>query len=99
MDSFITELAKQAPYLATVVIIVILFLRSLEKRDELWQSFLSDQRCQTTDALGRLSGEINANTAAIIHLQKQAGEHDAWMREATDQQRKRTKQRNGGANE
>ena len=74
--------------------IVIVFLRSNEKRDDQWRAFLSEQRAQTTDALSRLSAEITSVATAVTTVHGEQLRHDAWMRESVDVMKARSAKSN-----
>lgn len=90
-----SDLITQAPYIAALVIIVVIFTRSMDnsqkqtaenetKRDAQWREFLSEQRAQTTAALGRMSAEITSVSNAVATVHSEQLKHDAWTREAVD---------------
>lgn len=91
----ISSLLKESPYIAALVVIVIIFTRNMHasqiaqaenesKRDTQWREFLTEQRAQTTAALGRLSAEITAVSSAVTTVHSEQLRHDAWMRESVD---------------
>ena len=88
-----TGFIKEAPYIAALVAIVLIFTRSIkdmqaatarsqEARDLQWREFLIEQRAQTTAALGRLSDEITDAVGEIRDVHVEQLRHDAWTREA-----------------
>ena len=85
-------LINQAPGIAGVVIIVVLFLRYgvkpmldyLSVRDTQWLAFFQEQREQNSSALGRMSTEIQNHNTAIQELIKVMQSHDAYIKGAVE---------------
>jgi septal ring factor EnvC (AmiA/AmiB activator) len=95
-------LVEQAPYIAALVAIVIIFTRSMDKartdqtqsesqRDQQWREFLAEQRSQTTAALGRLSAEITSVSTAVATVHSEQLRHDSWMRESVDRMKEQSR--------
>ena len=84
----LSGLLKEAPYIAALVGIVMIFVRSNEKRDDQWKAFLTEQRSQATDALGRLSAEITQVTQAVMLVNGEQRQHDSFMRGSLEQMAK-----------
>lgn len=98
----ISGLMTEAPYIAALVIIVMVFVKNIEAvrakqaesealRDQQWRDFLTEQRTQTTSALSRLSAEISSVSTAVATVHSEQLRHDAWMRESVDVMKSRAK--------
>jgi hypothetical protein len=96
---------KEAPYIAALVLIVVIFTRSMEaaarkqtegelERDKQWREFLTEQRTQNTAALSRLSAEITSVSAAVATVHSEQLRHDSWMRESVDVMKARARKGN-----
>lgn len=77
----IAELAKQAPYLAAIVIIVWAFLNAQAKRDEIFLKAQADRDIlflnaikESNSVVSKLADEVKTNSEEIIA-------HDTAMRE------------------
>lgn len=53
-DTIINSLISQAPGVAGVIIVVVLFLRAQEKQNSDWRAFLREQREQQAQEFGRV---------------------------------------------
>lgn len=81
MDAVISELIKQAPAPAANVIIVIIFLRTIERMAADWRAFMSDMRKTQADDNSRLIVDLRALSELINSMSKSAAEHDTFVRQ------------------
>lgn len=56
MDSLLETAFRQAPALAIVVVVVVVFLRDAARRDRMFSGVISDLKAQHTE-LGRIVGQ------------------------------------------
>ena len=76
----LSELIKQAPYLASVVIIVIAFLRAQEKQDTMFLTAMKERDETWQKSILELSGQIHQNGEQIAAIGNIVTSHDAAMK-------------------
>jgi hypothetical protein len=95
----IAAIAKEAPYITALIIIVVIFTRAItdmqransasqDARDTSWREFLTEQRTQTTAAMGRLSAEITAVNQTLLNVHAEQIRHDAANTAASEEIRR-----------
>ena len=77
----IAELIKQAPALAANVIIVIIFLRTIERMAADWRTFMSDIRRAQAEESTRLVTDFKSLTELINSMNKSMSDHDTFVRQ------------------
>jgi uncharacterized membrane protein YhiD involved in acid resistance len=77
------EIAKQAPAVVAIVVVVVMFLRHLERYSKDWQTFLSNQTTVTTSAIARLTEVIESMEQRLIAHDVKTDQAIAKMEERT----------------
>ena len=83
----ILELLLQVPLAGVNIIVVVLFLRFLEKNDERQKEFIADQRKDNNNAVITLSHELTKLDTDIGALKEVTIEHNALMLAAITEMR------------
>ena len=65
----INKIAESVPNLVAIIFVVIIFVRSQEKRDASWQEFI-----------GRLTTQIDKMEQSLVRNTQVLAEHDASMK-------------------
>ena len=93
----IIELLLQVPLAGVNIIVVVLFLRFLERNDERQREFIADQRKDNHQAVAALSQEVARLDGDIGALQEGSAEHNALMLAAVTEMRQAIARRRGDA--
>ena len=83
----IIELLLQVPLAGVNIIVVVLFLRFLERNDERQKQFIADQRKDNNGAVLALSQELARLDANVGALKEVTIEHNALMLAAITEMR------------
>lgn len=83
------EIVKQAPALAANIIVVIMFLRTIERMAAEWRElvsewriFMESMRKAQSDDNNRVVAEIGRQSELISVLSREAMSHDTFVRQA-----------------
>lgn len=87
-DMDFTELSKQSPYLAAVIVIVWMFIQAQKSRDQFWvdaqkerDKLFMDTIKENNTVISSIAGEVQKNTEAIIsHTTEMRGAQTALLR-------------------
>ncbi len=83
----IIELLLQVPLAGVNIIVVVLFLRFLERNDERQREFIADQRKDNHLAVAALAQEVARLDGDIGTLQEGSAQHNALMLAAVTEMR------------
>lgn len=89
MENITPELVNSVPNMVALIVVVILFLQYIQKRDTEWRGFLTEERNARTASTEMLLGMMKAMEQKVDSVDNSVKDIDEFLHDTVEVMRKR----------